>query len=413
MEKPTLSFKERDRRFTLARDLMKEKGLDCLIAGPGNTYYSPDYFDAWFSNDNATGYVIMPLKSEPVYSVWSPMHGTLRMLANKRRGIPPWIEDYRVFVPCIKGMVDVLRERGLSSGQIGVIGWDLQGPGAIGGIAYGSWCYVSKELPNAHFVDVTRPFIERCRVKSEEEVALARYVCYVGDLCCKAMLKATKSGVSETKIYAKTMATAFENAAMSLHVIMQTGINNVGWGLPMWTYQAQEPPVLGKGDAVLAELFQCYGGIEAQEQMTIVTKPVASITRELADICRRSYDIGLKVIRPGITFGEVCDAMEKPVTEAGCWYTTPLAHTLSPHGGINSGTNIGIDKVPEFQGMGFTENKMTDASRKLVLKPNMLIEVQPCACRGLNHVNIGGTVLITENGVEELNKVATEMHIVD
>jgi Xaa-Pro dipeptidase len=413
MEKPTLSFKERDRRFKLARDLMKDEGLDCLIAGPGNTYYSPDYFDAWFSHDNATGYVVMPLHGEPTYIVWSPMHGTLRMLANKKRGIQPWIEDYRVLVPTIKGIVTILREKGLASGKIGVLGLNLAGPGAIGGIAYGSWSYVLKELPEASFVDATGPFIQRCRIKSEEELALARYTCFVGELACDAMLKATKSGVSEAKIYAATMAATFENAANALHVILQTGVENVGWGLPMWTYQAQEPVVLGKGDLVLAELFQDYGGIEAQEQMMIATKPVAPITRELANICRRSYDIALKVMRPGVTFGEVCDEMEKPIKDAGCWWTSPVAHALSPHAGINSGTNMGIDKVPELQGMGFEENPMSAVARQLVIKPGMIFQIQPCACRGLHHGNIGGTVIVNENGVEELNKIATEMHVVD
>ena len=413
MDKPTLSLRERDRRWNLCKELMNEQGLDCLIAGPGNTYYSPDYFDAWFTNDNVTGFAVLPLTGDPVYIVWSPMHGTLRMMENKKRGIQPWMEDYRVYAPSIRGVLDILREKGLDSAAIGVIGLEQMGPGTIGGIAYGNWSYILEQLPNATFIDVLGPFTEMCRVKSEEEIALIRYACYVGDLACEEMRKVIKLGVSEAEIYAAIMSTILKNAANAPHVILQTGVKNLSWGLPAWTYQAQEPPLVGNGDLVQAELFQLYGRVEAQQQMSVATKPVATLTKELADISRRSYEVAIKTMRPGISFGEVCDAMEKPLFDAGCWYLMPLAHTMSPHGGINSGTAIGIERAPELKGLGFEDSPMSPTARNLVLKPGMLFEVQPNACRENSRVNIGGTVLITEDGVEELNKLATKMLVAD
>jgi Xaa-Pro dipeptidase len=413
MEKPTLSLKERDRRWELAREFMRENGLECLVAAPGNTYYSPDYFDAWFTNDNATGFAILPLKSEPVYIVWAPMHCTLRMMENRKRGIEPWMEDYRVYTPATQGIVDVLREKGLDSAAVGMVGLEQQGPGAIGGIAHGNWSNILKQLPDADFSDVTRSFIELCRIKSEEELALIRYACYVGDLACEEMLKVVRPGVSETKIYAAIMGTIFENGANALHVILQTGVENISWGMPVWTYQAQEPPVVGKGDMVQAELFQLYGGVEAQQQMSVATKPVAPLTRELADVARRSYEIGINMMRPGVTFGEIVDAMEKPVLDAGGWYEMPLIHTMSPHGGINSGTAVGIEQAPELKGLGFKDSPMNPAVRDLVLKPSMIFEVQPNICRDHRRVNIGGTVIVTEDGVEELNKPASEMRVAE
>src|SRR4030065_2041025 len=104
MKQPFLSLRERDRRWGLARELMKQNGLDCLVVTPGNAYYSPDHFDAWLTNDDAKGTVIFPLRSEPCYLVWSAMHGTFRMLENRKRGVSPWVEDYRVYrPPCKEG----------------------------------------------------------------------------------------------------------------------------------------------------------------------------------------------------------------------------------------------------------------------------------------------------------------------
>jgi Xaa-Pro aminopeptidase len=413
MELPTLSFRERDRRWSLAKGLMKEKGLDCLIVPSGNTYYSPEYYDAWLTNDNATGIVIFPLKGEPCYIVWSPMHGTLRMVMNRNRGIAPWLEDYRVYRrPIREGIVPILREKSLDSATIGVVNLFQRGPGALGGIAYGDWAGVLEQLPKATFIDIEEQFSELRLVKSEEEIALARYAAEVGEKACEAMLKIVRPGISESEIYATIMYTILAKAANSLHVIMQSGVENLSWGMPMWTYQAQVPRVIGKGDLVEAEIFPMYGGIEAQQQMAVTTKPVAPLTQELANVASRSYKAGVGVIRPGKTFGEVYDAMKKPLVEAGCWHITPLLHTLSPNL-FASGIGAGIDQVPELKNYGFKEVLMRPAARDFVLKKGMLIELEPNACRGNRKVNLGGTVLVTESGGEELNKLATEMRVAD
>jgi Xaa-Pro dipeptidase len=104
--------------------------------------------------------------------------------------------------------------------------------------------------------------------------------------------------------------------------------------------------------------------------------------------------------------------MKKPVVEAGCWHITPLLHTLSPNL-FASGIGVGIDQVPELKKYGFKEVPTRPAARDFVLKKGMLIELEPNACRGNHKVNLGGPVLVTESGGEELNKLATEMRIAD
>ena len=50
---------------------------------------------------------------------------------------------------------------------------------------------------------------------------------------------------------------------------------------------------------------------------------------------------------------------------------------------------------------------------EIVLKPGMLFELEPNPGRGRYRVVVGGTVLIAENGAEELNKICTEMREID
>jgi len=185
-----LSLRERDHRWGLARELMKQNGLDCLIVTPGNSYYSPDHFNAWLTNDDANRNVIFPLRGDPCYLVWSAMHGTFRILENRKRGVSPWVEDYRVYRPPNKeGIAPVLKEKGLDSAKIGVVTLMQQGPGSGGGIAYLDWVSVLQQLLKANFVDITQQFAEFSLVKSEEELELVRYAAYVGNKTCEAILK--------------------------------------------------------------------------------------------------------------------------------------------------------------------------------------------------------------------------------
>jgi Xaa-Pro aminopeptidase len=58
-----------------------------------------------------------------------------------------------------------------------------------------------------------------------------------------------------------------------------------------------------------------------------------------------------------------------------------------------------------------TEGKITAGIRRgdLVLVPGMTLELEPNACIGMKRVNIGGAVLVTAGGCEELNDVPTRM----
>lgn len=47
------------------------------------------------------------------------------------------------------------------------------------------------------------------------------------------------------------------------------------------------------------------------------------------------------------------------------------------------------------------------------IQPGMVLEFEPNACKKKHRVNIGGTVIVTENGPEELNTLPKEMRIIE
>jgi len=164
---------------------------------------------------------------------------------------------------------------------------------------------------------------------------------------------------------------------------------------------------------VQAEIFPCYGGMETQQQMSIATKPVHPAITECAGIARRSYEAGLKALRPGRAFRKVVEAMEAPILEAGLWTLTPLIHSMNPSSWVG-GSGVGAAQLQEeLPGLKRTRRRAPQVQEEdLIVKPGMVFELEPNACRGKHRVITGGTVVVTDDGAEELNKLATGMHVI-
>ncbi len=410
MEKsfPTLSLKERDRRWNRTKELMKASGVECLIV-PG--FKGREELDGYLSNDYAEGIVVFPIGSPPVHLTWTGTRIT-RNLESESRGNASWIEDMKT-AAVGPGLIGVLMEKGFEKGCIGVVGVESVAPGEPEGFfPYKTWAHVLKELPQATFIDLSEPFAEMMLVKSDEELKLMRYSAEIGEEACKKMLQMVTPGVSERDLYAAISEVVFENGASppAPFLIIHSGLQNLSWGPPIWHYQGGPSRALIEGDLVQAEIFPRYGGLESQQQMSIHLEPTNQTILELGKVARRAYEAGLAAIRPGKIFQEVCDAMTVPLFEAGCWHLTPLIHSLSPIV-WTSGTGVGSERASGLEMFKGMVRSRPVSRGGLIIKPGMVFELEPNACKGRYRVNIGGTVVVRENGAEELNKLPTEMRI--
>lgn len=404
---PTLSLNERNRRWKRARELMKKTKLDCLlIFGKGREHY-----DSYLANEYFDGIAVFPLIGEPVYLIWSATRVLIR-LEPSLEGETWWIKDLRVGYSG-EGVVKALQERGMDQAKIGVVGLESWGPGEDQGVVpFKLWADVLKALPRAVFTEVTSVFAEMMLVKSEEELNMIRRSAQIGELACRTMMKVTKPGVSEAKIYSEVMSAIYAQGAVTTpeFLILKSGRVNVSWGSPIWVHRGGIPRTVKKGEIVHAETFPVYAGFETQQQMAVALKPVDPANEECADVARRSYLAGIKTLRPGITFKTVCDAMYAPLLETECWNLTPLIHTMMPLLYVSMMTY----DTTHLPGAGLFKSVKTVpiVGGDLIIREGMVMELEPNACKGMNRVNIGGTVIVTKNGVEELNKLASKMRVV-
>ena len=401
---PTLSLAERDRRWNWTTAFLKERAMDALIMFG---LKGRERYDGYLSNEWVDGVVVFPVAGEPVELTWTPT----RVIRRKQRpDDTPWIADLRVG-PYAQRIVEVLRERDLTAGHLALVGLESRGPAEWDGIVpWKLWTDIADVAPGARFTDVSIEYGARMLVKSEEEIALARNACRIGELACQAMIDATEVGATEYDIYADIMHVIHSNGAFSTapHLILNMGRNDLGWGHPMWTYQGGTPRRVQSGDMVQAEIFPVYGGIESQMQMAIGVGDITETHVELAEVARASYDAALATLRPGVTLGEVCDAMTRPLLDARCWHLTPLNHSVGPIC-WSSKSGVGIEQMPGMENYkGIGERPLWGAD--LVFEEGMLWELEPNACRTDHRVNIGGTILVTKDGAEELNDIPTHMY---
>ena len=402
---PMLSLTERKRRWRRTRELMKSKEVECLIIPPKGR----EELIGYLSNELSEGVLIFPLGSDPVQLTWSGSR-LIRRLVAEQRGITPWVADIRQGTNG-PDVVRVLKERGLEKARIAVIGVDSWAPNDPEGyMPYKTWNAILKGLPQATFIDISEAFGEMALVKSEEELALMRYSARIGEEACQTMYDRVNPGVKEREVYAAIMSVIYKAGAVSPDpfLILYSGVENLSWGCPMWHYQGGPDRVLQPGDLVFAEIFPRYAGMESQQQMSVHLQPLNPVLMECARIARRSYEAGIKALRPGTTFQKVCQAMDGPLLEAGCWHLTPLIHSMSPLGWV-SPIHARIEEAPGMEWVRGKAHSVGVRGGDLVIQAGMIFEMEPNVCIGKNRVNMGGTVVVTEKGVEEMNQLPMEM----
>ena len=403
---PQLTLAERDRRHAGLRALMEAHGFDAIVVG---SFQGRERLESYLIDDFLDAVVVLPAKSDPVLLAFGGSRIS-RIFESQRRGHDVWVPDVRLSAGGNK-VAEVLKERGLAKGRIGLVGFGPTAPGEMEGLLpLGFHSNLVKALPDAAIGDFTLAFTDFMLVKSAEEIALLRFAARVSEQACRVMMEVARPGVSEAEVYADTVREIHRWGCDLRYPFfsLQSGKDNIGWGVPRWSVRAEPPRVLETGDLVQAEIHTCYGGQEGQVQMSVALDPVDDVVRRLEAVARESYEAGVAAVKPGVSFASVVQAMEKPIAKAGCWSKTPLLHTLTFG-------STGFTPVNRDQLFGTREEAIEGAARpgirrgELVLTEGMGLEIEPNACLGMVRVNIGAGVLVTSRGAEELNELPTRV----
>lgn len=404
---PVLSFAERDRRWANVRKLMREHQLDCLVVAG---FRAREMYESYISDDYNEECTILPLEGDAVVLTWANLR-VLRAMWSRDRGHALWVPDYRVATTGTQA-AEVVREKLGGGSRLGVVGLRSEAPTEpFGAIPANWWIPFAEALKGISFHDISDEFSHLMLVKSAEELTQMRYAAKAAEAGCVAICEVAGEGVGEERMYAEAVRAMFDYGIGLRYpnIVMNSGPATLSWGPPRWTTRGEAPRVLQKGDLMQAELMPMCGNQEVQVQMTVAIDPLNAINQKCEKVALESYKAGLKALKPGMTFTDLVNAMAEPLKQAGCWCYTPLVHSVGPHFLLGR-PNINMENVDmKVNFVGPPQGRV----RSAVLKPGMVFAFEPNACLtvdGAHHrVNVGGTVIVTENGCEALNRIPTRV----
>jgi Xaa-Pro aminopeptidase len=406
---PILSLRERDRRWSAIRAAMKQKDYDCLLVFG---LKGREHYEGYVANEYIEGLAVFPRDSDPVIVTWHAKM-LIRRLGSKTDRDRFWIRDWRTG-PYGSVIATLLKERGLARGRIGVIGLEVGEAGSPEGIVpHTTFRRILEAVPNARFFEATWWLREIMLVKSPEELAVLRYCGQLGERACQAMVDTVRVGASEFTIY-QVIQDAIHSGGGVPHdpfLIMTWGKDDIGWAEPAWGYYGGPPRRVEPGDLIMAELFPSYGGLETQQQMSVVVAPVEPVIAELGEVAARCYSAGIGKLRAGNKFSDVWEAMLEPLKEIDGWTLTPMIHSVAPLGWVGGMGHNMAALPPELQpfrsGIAFDHG-----GNDLVLREGMSFAFEPNACKGRRRVNVGGSVVVTSGEPEQLNKLPNWLYVV-
>jgi len=156
-----VSRHEIERRYGALREVMREAGYDGLVVAGGSDFSMRGFvrYVADWRLFGGTGFVVFPLNDEPSFVLGL---GAQAEWAMAESAIP----DTRAVLDKMDGVIDVIKEKGLSKGKIGVVGLN-------GIMPHGNGHSMMTSLSGAQFEDATRVMQDVMVNLSEEEMALA------------------------------------------------------------------------------------------------------------------------------------------------------------------------------------------------------------------------------------------------
>lgn len=390
-----LSMKERDRRYTLVRNEMEKRGLDCLVVwgdcAKWDSKFANINYLSQIGGNGEVGTCIFPKEGDPTVILWAIY------MIDEWLEYQSWVKDIRQSRPnrwtrpsWSNAIIERIKELGLEKGKIGVVG--LQGWEWEGDIPYITYKKLMEGLPHATFENAT-DLIENLRlIKSDEEIRFIEKATAIGDIAAEEIYREAKVGASEEVLFANMIRTMLVNGSeYPIMFLWSAGQYNRSKRL---TYNKRRKLV--KGDVILTEYSPRYRGYYSHLQRSICIGKPDNLTQSLFDASIESFYAGLSAVKPGVTLKEVCDKMFEPIGRRGfSMYYGALFHGIGlgwddPH---RCNPNIPPD-------VGRTE-----------LRENMIIAFEPGAAttdlkRG---VHVGHPVVITSEGCRELSKSKVEL----
>jgi Xaa-Pro aminopeptidase len=368
----------RRERLQRALDKMEEHDMDALILFVGeNIRYVTGVFQGFWKNNIFIRYAVLPRGGEPVLfeTVGSDM-----VCAELDA---PWLKDIRPAITwkwaegaeeiqaqrMADSIIDVLKEKGVADGRIGIDGADFQ--------AHSALSEKGLNLVNAW------PVMSEARVvKTQDEIECLKISATHGDAAMwRAMKKWTEPGVPESQITAKVNEYLYSSGFDFVYEVICASGGNTS---PYRRWHTDKP--FRQGDNVIVDINAIGPGgyfIDFVRCWKVDAKPTQK-EKDLYKECYESLYAAIEEMKPGNTTADV--AKKFPIYSDDTYGSVSLQQFAH---------SIGLSL---YEGMWVSRAYSMDYPAEI--KPNMYFAIETLASReGLEHAaRLEENLVITEDG---------------
>ena len=380
---PTFSLEERDRRWNLLRQEMRAADLHALISLPNEGHW--DQFGA------DTRYMTQIGGTQTEVGAVLPVEGEVTAIVRGANEIEwwglaqDWVKDIRPSrrsygEPVIERLKEIRAER---VGVIGLAGL-VRAPEGI--VPWGTFEKIRAALPTVKFENATDLMQQVRSVKSAEEVAFIEKAAEIIGKAIDVLIEHVKVGVRENELIAEMLREIVHQGGEPITMMLfGTGGPEVPWAQRVFTTRE-----LKAGDLINTEVEGKYAGYIAQALQPISLGPKPQQLEKIFAATKIIFDRMLKILKPGVTFGEVLQFYQDEVQAAG----------YEPDGALMHGRGLGED-APMLWGA-----RRDFPEKEAKLKEGHVFILKPACKEGFmrDSIRAGDTVAIEANGARRLGK---------
>jgi Xaa-Pro dipeptidase len=375
----SFSLAERDRRYAQVRELMNERGLDCVLVpatDAGEAQANSRYLSQ-IGGVQGGAWVVFPGSGEATAIVsaereWRMWSANLIWPKDLRWG------SFSQLVP------DRVKELGLQRSRMGIVGLVDQYMRPEGVILHETWRRITAALPEATFVPAN-DVLEFSRViKGAEEIEVIQRITDANEDAIARMMEVARAGVEEGTVWiemAKVLIhhTADYPARLSLGSNGRTANASNTMGLPIR---------MEDGGILSQEIDARRQGYRAQSNHSILTGTKnADQYRAAMNVAIETYLHLVDWIKPGRTIGEFLDEFVKFADSRGAKGGGVIIHT----------NGLGQDRPRVGPGPNVKD-------RDMVIQPGFTFSIKPQIDMKETgtRAQVGDPLTVSESGARRL-----------
>lgn len=363
---------------------MHERRIDAILftTEPAVRYFTGFHTQFWTS-PTRPWFVVLPAQGKPIAVI--PEIGVSGMQKT-------WVDDVRSWPsprPHDDGVSLLLAVFSQLPRRFGRIGMKLGAQSRIR-MPIRDFERMRNGLPGVELVDIAADFHAQRMVKSRLEIEKIRFICNLASIAFGRLPDYAQSGHSESDIVRRFKQDVLGLGADAAPYVMAGsgpgGYDNIIMG--------PTDRILETGDLLIIDTGSVYDGYFCDFDRNWAFGTADQLTRNAHEVVWDATEAGFNAVRPGATTTDVWKAMNA-VLEAG--------------GSL--GNNVG--RLGHGLGMELTEQPSNTAEDNTVLKPGMVLTLEPGMAfapgRQMVHEE---NVVITETGADWLTQRADRQLII-